>query len=482
MNIVGYARVSSREQAENGHALEQQIERLKSAGVGKIYIDIESAYKRSDRPQLKELMASVQSGEVDLVLVTRLDRLSRQGAQSLAIFDEFAKANTILKALDEPFDLSTASGKMTAGLLAIFAQHHSDQKTEAVRHGLKHLRARKIPLKAPFGYVKNQVGNCLVFDDKPFLCRLCDRVELSRFLLARELISSFLDLKSLRQTVSQIHSKYGIQSFGKQHISNHQRFYFSIEGFKGWITNPLIRGHLRYTKSNEIYLNTHDALISEEEFQEVEKILNWNRQHHGYQSHGYQKKAVYPLSGLILCAYCNRTMVHHGNLMNRKQLAKGTQEKERWQHYYKCQYSSVSCIRQRMVRVSKIEEKLIDTLRQKSYDLVKSKIQVTPTVVKSEILLQLEAQLEGLRALGNNPVIKEAIAKIEEQISQEKFVSDSYQYSKEIESRKQLCLQAFSDGQFWLELQNEDKKRIYRELVDKILVRDGEIVDILLKF
>jgi site-specific DNA recombinase len=40
--IPGYARVSSREQAENSHALEQQIARLKAAGATEIYFDVES--------------------------------------------------------------------------------------------------------------------------------------------------------------------------------------------------------------------------------------------------------------------------------------------------------------------------------------------------------------------------------------------------------------------------------------------------------
>jgi DNA invertase Pin-like site-specific DNA recombinase len=74
--LVGYARVSSREQAVDSHALEQQIARLEAAGATKIFQDIQSG-SRDDRPALNELMDLVHNRKIDEVIITRIDRLAR---------------------------------------------------------------------------------------------------------------------------------------------------------------------------------------------------------------------------------------------------------------------------------------------------------------------------------------------------------------------------------------------------------------------
>lgn len=488
--VIGYARVSSREQSENTHALEQQIERLKQAGAKEVFFDVESGWKKRERPQLEKVLEMVRSQQVDEVVVTRLDRLSRKGLQSFEIFDEFLKNNVILRALDEPFDLTTAAGRAMAGQLVVFAQFHSDQKAESVKAGWKHLRGRKVAVNPPFGYIK--INDHHELDHQPFLCLIDGQREMSRAAIARDIVDAFLEKKSLRMALRQINQRYGIQTFAHNNFQGkklggrvaHYMFRFSPCGLKNWLTNPVLRGHLPYLRRSnapETYYNTHPdhRLITDEEFAKIESILAHNKRVKGFGSIALK----YPLSGLVFCAEC-RSACYSLSGANNYHKAKKLGIPVEYNYYFQCKnWRLRACGQKTIIRMEKIEEKLIDTLRQRSYDLVKSKIQVTPTVVKSEILLQLEAQLEGLRALGNNPVIKEAIAKIEEQISHEKFISDSHQqYGEEIEFRKQLCLQAFSDSQFWLELQNEDKKRIYRELVDKILVRDGEVVDILLKF
>ena len=74
--IVGYARVSTIEQAVESHALEQQIERLENYGATKIYVDVLSG-SRDDRQQFTQLLEDVASNKVNKVIATRWDRLTR---------------------------------------------------------------------------------------------------------------------------------------------------------------------------------------------------------------------------------------------------------------------------------------------------------------------------------------------------------------------------------------------------------------------
>lgn len=152
MQYCGYARVSNREQQINSNALDQQVERLKRAGAEEVFIDVESGYKGRRREGLEKVMALVRSLQVEQVIITRIDRLSRKSKQAFALVEEFIQSGVVLRCLDEPIDLSTASGKMATGMLIILAQHHSDQKSEAVKHGWEHLRQRGVAMNPPFGY------------------------------------------------------------------------------------------------------------------------------------------------------------------------------------------------------------------------------------------------------------------------------------------------------------------------------------------
>lgn len=74
MRFIVCDRVSSREQAENSHALEQQLARLKAAGATEIITDVESGSK-NDRLGFNCSMQIVPFRGCDQVVITRLDRL-----------------------------------------------------------------------------------------------------------------------------------------------------------------------------------------------------------------------------------------------------------------------------------------------------------------------------------------------------------------------------------------------------------------------
>jgi hypothetical protein len=84
MAIIGYARVSTRDQNLTG-----QIEALKTAGAGTIFREKVSG-ARADRPQLAKLMAELRTG--DVVAVTKLDRLGRSTRELLDLIDRIGKA------------------------------------------------------------------------------------------------------------------------------------------------------------------------------------------------------------------------------------------------------------------------------------------------------------------------------------------------------------------------------------------------------
>lgn len=101
------------------------------------------------RPALAEALAAVTTGAADVLLVIKLDRLSRKLSDSVAIMERAQAEGWNLVALDLGIDLSTASGELTAHLTASVAQHEARLIGERTRAALDAKRAKGIRLGRP---------------------------------------------------------------------------------------------------------------------------------------------------------------------------------------------------------------------------------------------------------------------------------------------------------------------------------------------
>lgn len=159
MRVVGYARVSSREQAENGHALEQQIARLSGCNCTEILCDVDSG-RDDDRPEFNRLISLVRNSSINRVIVTRLDRLTRSLPTLRKMLDLFQQTGVDLVALDDAIDMSTAAGKFHLNMLGALAEMESDRLAERIRHGKEHFRKQKRASHAPFAYRIENFKGC----------------------------------------------------------------------------------------------------------------------------------------------------------------------------------------------------------------------------------------------------------------------------------------------------------------------------------
>ena len=486
MRLIGYARVSSREQSENSHALEQQIDRLKSEGCEMIYSDVESGYKGKNYPGLNQVMDLVRSRSVGEVVCTRIDRLSRRGVKSFAIFDEFIKSGVTLRLLDEPTDLSTASGKMVAGVLAVMAQHHSDSKAEAVKHGWRHLRSRKVAMNPPLGYIKRDDRYHL--DHAPFVCLLEGQVELSKFEIGRELVAAFLDKKSLRLALRVINQKFGIATFAHNNEPGKAKggrvargtLRFSPAGFSNWLTNPVLQGHTPYLrKSNgkhgQIHYDTHpdQRLISDDEIKAINDILKLNKQVRGFGSTALK----YSLSGLVFCGECRGSCYAVSGAKNYHK-AKRLGIAPDMEYYFQCKnWQTRSCSQQTMIKMSLAEESVISALVDRTSEIVNyadrpADIIEPPELRKLREELALYKSMPGSRA---NIIINELQLEIETQRRLLENQNNIYT------DNRSLLINTFSEPLFWETVGTDKKRQIYRDLVARVVIKDGAVIDVKLK-
>ncbi|MFD3995759.1 recombinase family protein [Streptomyces sp. NPDC058583] len=120
------------------------------------------------RPAFEDLMSAVRAGEVDVVVVNELSRLTRQGAHdALEIDEEFKKYGVRFVSVLEPFlDTSNPIGVAIFVLIAALAKQDSDIKAERLRGAKDEIRAvgGRHSSSAPYGMraVREKIGNLVV--------------------------------------------------------------------------------------------------------------------------------------------------------------------------------------------------------------------------------------------------------------------------------------------------------------------------------
>jgi site-specific DNA recombinase len=107
-----------------------------------------------DRPGLQEALDLARAGKVDLLLVYRVDRLSRKVRQLAQLAEELDRLGVSLRSATEPFDTGAAAGRMMLQMLAVFAEFEHATIVDRVTAGLERRakQGRWATGKLPFGY------------------------------------------------------------------------------------------------------------------------------------------------------------------------------------------------------------------------------------------------------------------------------------------------------------------------------------------
>ena len=126
--LIGYARVSTDDQDT---AL--QVTALKAAGCERIFREKASG-GRWDRPELHRLLDQLRPG--DLLVVWKLDRLSRSLRDVLTIMERLGEAAAGFRSLTEAIDTTTPAGRMMMQMVGAFAEFERAMLRERTKAGL----------------------------------------------------------------------------------------------------------------------------------------------------------------------------------------------------------------------------------------------------------------------------------------------------------------------------------------------------------
>ncbi len=213
-----------------------------------------------DRPALQRLLHDIRGNRIDVIVVYKIDRLTRSLADFAKMVEVFDDNETSFVSVTQQFNTTTSMGRLTLNVLLSFAQFEREVTAERIRDKIAASRKKGMWMggTVPLGY---QV------QDR----RLVIKEPEARFV--RNLFRRYLELQSVPRLARQISQEVaavitcGQSSRLERYASNG----ISSGVLYGLLANPVYIGKARH--KGEVYDGEHEPLIDEELFLAVQKQL-----------------------------------------------------------------------------------------------------------------------------------------------------------------------------------------------------------------
>lgn len=250
-----------------------------------------------ERPALARLLADIEAGKVDCVVVYKVDRLSRSLLDFARIMEVFDQRKVAFVSVTQQFNTATPMGRLVLNVLLSFAQFEREIIGERIRDKIAAQR-RKGKWAGGFpilGYDVDRSGN------SPKLV-----VNAGEACRVREIFQLYLSLGSLLPVVDDLtrrgwHNKTWKTKVGETKGGRP----FDRGSLYSLLTNPLYAGKVKH--KSDIYQGEHEAIVSPETFERVQSQLRRNGRTGGAE---VRNRYGALLRGLIRCKGCGHTMVH----------------------------------------------------------------------------------------------------------------------------------------------------------------------------
>ncbi|MBP5542906.1 MAG: recombinase family protein [Kiritimatiellae bacterium] len=251
-----------------------------------------------NRPALKRLLVDCEAGKVDIIVVYKIDRLSRSICDFAELSKQFDKWNVAFVSVTQEINTHTSAGRMMLNILMTFAQFEREVIAERVRDKMaaSRLKGKWVGGNVTLGYkVENHR-----------LVIVPEEAETVRFIFRR-----FIETQSLKQVGREL-EEHGLQP----------------KHGKSWNTQILYRllnnyayiGKVKY--SGQVVEGEHEAIVSEDDWAEVQSLM----EERSLAKDGERRtETSAPLKGILRCGHC-------GGALSPVWCAKGN----RRYFYYKC--------------------------------------------------------------------------------------------------------------------------------------------------
>jgi DNA invertase Pin-like site-specific DNA recombinase len=147
MKAIGYVRVSTEKQADFGVSIDAQTEKVRAMAVvqgaelAEVIVDAGESAKSLNRPGMARLMALVDAGAVDTVIIAKLDRLTRSVADLAELLKRFERRGVSLVSVADSLDTRSAAGRLVLNIMVSVSQWEREAIGERTRDAMGHKRA-----------------------------------------------------------------------------------------------------------------------------------------------------------------------------------------------------------------------------------------------------------------------------------------------------------------------------------------------------
>ena len=244
-----------------------------------------------ERPAFKQLLKDIEDDEVDIVVVYKVDRLTRSLMDFAKIIDVFDKHNASFVSITQHFNTTTSMGRLTLNILLSFAQFEREVTGERIRDKFEASRKKGLWLSGttPYGYIKDD--HHMLHPDPPYV----DNV--------RIIFESYLEIKNVLKLKKYLADQKVLTRSGKE-LSKGSLYHI--------LSNKVYLGKIVH--KNKEYEGLHDAIISEELFNDVQNILKANAVE---RKHSTNAKTGSLLAGLLYDDKGNKMSPSYSNASNK---------------------------------------------------------------------------------------------------------------------------------------------------------------------
>ena len=379
-----YTRISTDEDHQK-YSLGAQTERLEAfcrAQYGddwrlhKIYRDTESG-THMNRPGLEEMLFDAEAKAFDVLLVFRVDRLSRKVRELAQMVDDLAKHSVVLKSITEPFDTANAAGKMMLQMLGVFAEFEHATIVERTKVGMekKAKSGKWVGGVVPYGYQLDPVKGLDVNEEEAIVVRKMFQM----YAFGRQGVHTIchkLNEAGYRKRTGQAWDKRVIL-----HI----------------IKSPVYVSKIRWRDA--IYEGTHESVVSEVLYNKAKGILKDRAE--SLSGRRFDNGDDRLLAGVIKCSRCKSHMV-----------GVSTHKKDRRFPYYLCsrRWNTRECD-QDYIRADHVEATILQDIK---------------AMFRDEPFIARVREEANKRLVAAKPDLEKEIAWLENQMTKAQGAIDRY--------------------------------------------------------
>jgi site-specific DNA recombinase len=320
-----------------------------------------------DRPALKQLIADIEAGKVDCVIVYKVDRLSRSLTDFGRLVEVFDKHGTSFVSVTQHFNTTNSMGRLTLNILLSFAQFEREIISERTRD--KMAAARK---KGKWGGGPPMLGYDVV--DQKLIANEPEAKQV------REIFEKYLERRSVLTVAQQLNDRGWVT----------KRWNTKAGGAKGGLSwtkdnvyallhNVVYVGKVRHKEN--VYPGEHAGIVDQAVFDAVQELLAGNGRTNPNGPKGTDGAI---LCGLLRCKSCGCSMTPSCSVKKNRRYRYYVCVNAQKRGYRECPTPSVSA--------EVLESFVVDQIREigRDPDLVAATF--------AEVLRQSEERLESLKA------------------------------------------------------------------------------------